>query len=256
MEKWKIAVIAALLLGLLGFGIVQQNTDKQLVNPAATPLGTPASSVYIGKTLPAWNFKTWNSAPVPLASLRGKAALVEVFRTECPHCQDAAPFMVALHKRYGPRGFKIVSIQSPGDFKDAQNPENNWKYVQSWLKRYAITSPVAFDAGSKYFQGAIKNQVLKGDETKVLYPTILLLEPSGKVGFAQTGHDTTKAIALAVELEKRFPTSTSAAKNGAGLAQWLTAQLPELQADKTLSKALGDDIAQRLKKKSPQKSQT
>ncbi len=254
MEKWKIATIAALLLALLGFGIWQQGQDQQRANPkvasgtSGSASETPASSIYLGKTLPAWNFKTWNTKPVALSSLSGKFAMVEIFRIECSHCRDAAPFLAALHKRYGPRGFQVVSIQSPGDFKTASNPENKWASVLPWLKSFGITYPVAFDDGSKYFQGTIQKQILGGDASKLSYPTILLLDPTGKVSFAQTGHDTQKAIALAVEMEKRFPGSASPAQNGADLSKWLTARLPELQADAALSKALGDDIAQLLKK--------
>ncbi len=254
MEKWKIATIAALLLSLIGFGMMQRNSEEQAANPEATPGGTPgvkpASATYLGKTPPPWNFKIWNSKPVSLASLQGKSALVEIFRTECPHCRDVAPFLAALNKRYGPRGLKIVSIQSPGDFKSAENPENSWPAVQTWLKNYGVTHPVAFDEGSQYFQGTVKKQILQDDPNKLLYPTIWLLDPSGKIDFAQTGHDTGKAIALAIEIEKRFPTSSSnsAAQNAADLTKWLTSHMPELQADKAMAKALSDDIALRLKK--------
>lgn len=251
MENWKIATIAALLLALLGFGIVQQNGDKYAANPAnAAPTGAPTSAIYVGKTPPAWNFKTWSGAPTSLASLRGKFALVEIFRIECPHCRDAAPFLVALQKRYGPRGFKIVSIQSPGNIAAADNPESSWKNVQDWIKEFGIKYPVAFDGGSKYFQGTVQKQILKGDASKLLYPTLWLVDPSGKIVFSQTGHDTERAIALALELERRFPTTPAASdsprRNGADLAKWLTAQLPEIQADKVMSKALGDDLGLRL----------
>lgn len=250
MEKWKIAVIALLSLSLLGFGIIQQNADKKAaLGPPPAPLGPPPASVYIGKTLPAWNFKIWNSKPVPLASLTGKPAFVEIFRTGCSHCNDAAPFLVALHERYGPRGLKTVAIQSPGDFKDAQNPETKWPDVQSWLGQKKIKYPVAFDAGSKYFQGTLKKQILEGDNSKLLYPTMMLTDKTGVIDFAQTGHDTGKAITLAVEMEKRFPTSPDAAKNAESLAKFLFKNLPELQADGALPKAFQDDLAQRLQGK-------
>ena len=250
MEKWKIATISSLVLALLGFGVWQQNADKaRLISPPPVPSGTPLPSPYIGKTLPAWNFKTWNQKPVPLASLEGKPAMVEIFRIECSHCQDAAPFLNALQLRYGPRGLKIVSIQSPGDFKDAANPETKWPDVQAWLKQKRIKYPVAFDQGSRYFQGVIKKQLLGGDAGKLLYPTIILLDKTGKVDFAQTGHDTGKAIALALEMEKRFPGSPDRAKNVRSLAEFLRQQLPELQVDGTLSKAFEDDLVRRLQGK-------
>ncbi len=247
MEKWKIATIAVLLLGLLGFGIAQQKADQNPPVPNPAPSGTPLPSPYLGKTLPPWSFKTWNSKPVPLASLQGKPAFIEIFRIGCSHCQDAAPFMVAIQKRYAPRGLKIVSIQSPGDLSGAPNPENEWPAVLAWLKEKNINYPVAFDENSKYFQGTVKKQLLGDDPEKLLYPTMILTDKTGKVDFAQTGHDLSKAIALAVELEKRFPTSQSIAENAADLVKWLNANLPELKINGPLSKAFADDIAERLK---------
>ncbi len=243
MEKWKIATIAALLFALFGFGILQSGGT----NPSPTP--PPAPSPYLGKTLPAWNFKTWNGKPVSQPELRGKPAFIEIFRIECPHCQDAAPFLVALHARYAPRGLKVVSIQSPGDFKNAENPENSWPTVQTWLKERKIDYPVAFDAGSKYFQGTVKKQVLGGKNDNLLYPTMIFTDKAGKIDFSQTGYDITKALTLAIEMEKRFPTSPDTEKSADDLANWLSKNLPELGITGDMKKALRDDIAQRLKGK-------
>ncbi len=256
MEKWKIATIAVLLMSLVGFSISQQN---QAGKPAPTPApdAAPTPSPYLGKSLPAWNFKQWNaSKPIAASSLQGQTTLIEVFRTECGHCRDAAPLMAALDNRYGPRGLKIIGIQSPGTFDDAQNPENNWKAVQGWLKEHGIFYPVAFDEKSRYFQGTIQKQFLNDDPNKLSYPTMLIVGKDGKVAWAETGHDTSKAIALAVELEKRFPTSKSPAQNAANLVKWLQGGIPDLQtwlannapgAPADLLKAFTDDIESRLK---------
>ncbi len=252
MEKWKIALIASLLLALVGFGIVQQNTDtKAAYGPPPTPPSPAPASVYIGKTLPPWSFKNWNQKPVPLASLTGKPAFIEIFRTGCSHCNDAAPFLVALHERYGPRGLKTVAIQSPGDFKDLENPETKWPDVQSWVAQKRIKYPVAFDDGSQYFQGTVKKQVLNGDDKKLLYPTMMFTDKTGKIDFAQTGFDVAKAIAIAVEMEKRFPTSPDMSKNAEDLLQWLKAHppAPDFRLDDGMEKSFQDDLAQRLQGK-------
>jgi thiol-disulfide isomerase/thioredoxin len=251
MEKWKIAVIAALLLSLIGFGIYQDNPPSA---GSPVPSGTPKPLSYLGKTLPPWNFKTWSGQPVPLASLLGKPALIEIFRIECPHCQDAAPFMVEMVKRYGPRGLKFVAIQSPGDFKDLSNPENSWGNVQTWMKKFGINYPVAFDEKSNYFQGTLKKQLLNNDANQLLYPTILMLDKTGHISMAHTGFQPTKPdsmsniIDMAVALEKAYPGKGSAQENAKSLVDWLRHQLPDLQVDGPLVKAMIDDIAQRLKK--------
>lgn len=253
MEKWKIAVIAALLLSLVGFGMYQQKVENTPTSTPDTQQGTPTPSPYLGKTLPAWNFKTWSGKPTTLASLRGKLALVEIFRIQCPHCQDAAPFMVGVQKRYGPRGLQMVGIQSPGNLTDSQNPENNWKAVQAWMKEFGINYPVAFDPGSKYFQGTIKDAIFGGKLEELRWPTTLLLDKEGKVIMGHNGYSTqdaddiAKIVEMAVNLEKVLPGKGTPQENAASLVQWLKDFLPNLAADDAMLKALTDDIAQRLK---------
>ncbi|RYG75578.1 redoxin domain-containing protein [bacterium] len=250
MEKWKIAVIAALLVSLVGFGWYSNQAPPP---QQGTPSGTPLPSPYLGKMMPAWNFKTWSSKPISLASLKGKPALVEIFRIQCPHCQDAAPFMASLKSRYAPRGLQMLGIQSPGAFKDAENPENKWSNVQTWMKEYGTNYPVAFDEGSKYFQGTIKTVIFKGNSDEMRWPTTLLLDKTGRISIAHTGFKTddaqniTKTIDLAVGLEKALPGSKSPAENAASLVKWLKAFIPDLVGDANVEKALTDDIAQRLK---------
>jgi peroxiredoxin len=254
MEKWKIAVIAALLLSLVGFGIYQQNEAERPPQTQGTPAGTPKPSSFIGQPLPAWNFKTWNGKPVSFESLRGKVSLVEIFRIECPHCQDAAPFMVALQKRYGARGLNIVAIQSPGDFKNAENPENSWKNVQAWIKENGINYPVAMDEQSKYFQGTIKEKIFKGDESQLLYPTTVLMDKTGKVIEAHTGYQPTqgesveKIKEMLVRLEQLFPGPKSPVENAKDLVKWMGNFFPDFRVEGPLTKAIADDIAQQLKK--------
>ena len=260
MEKWKIATIAALLLSLIGFGLYQQKAGE--APPIGTPSGTASSGgpvtastpsaisqLYNGKSLPAWNFPKWvNTAkPVATSQLAGKTTFVEIFRTGCSHCQDAAPMMAAIDARYGPRGLKMIGIQSPGYFKDPQNPENDWADVQAWVKEKKLKYPIAFDPQSSYFQGTITKQFLKGDTSRLLYPMMIIVGPDGKIAFSQSGHNTSKAIELGVELEKRFPSSKDLQKNAEDLVKWLAPFLPDIQLDANLAKAMADDIAQRLK---------
>lgn len=250
MEKWKIGVIAALLLSLIGFGVYKQDEETSAATAKPTPAGTPTPLPYEGKTLPAWKFSQWdNGKGVSLESLKGSPALVEIFRTGCSHCQAAAPMMVDISKRYGARGLKVVGIQSPGAFKEAGNPENDWKAVQTWLSERNVKYPVAFDQGSKYFQGTLKDTFWGGDGSKLLYPTLLFLDSSGRVVWAQTGHDTAKAVELAVELENQLPGQGSKEDRAKGLVKWLQSfdEFFDQLTDPTVAKALADDIATRLK---------
>lgn len=204
MEPWKIGVILALFAGIVGFGAYQQKVEDPA--PGPVPSGTAIPSPLLGTTPPAWNIpaKTdWVNTPAPitLPALKKQIAVVEIFRTECPHCVDAAPVMEMLYKHYGPKGVKFVALQSPGDFNDAGNPENKWPDVLKWLKEKGVQYPVGFDRGSKYFQGTFP-----GDKENKLYPTMFVLDRDSKIRFIQTGFDAEKAIKLVAGIEKQLGT--------------------------------------------------
>ena len=259
MEKWKLGVIGLLLLGLVGYGVSQQQKPSE---NAATP-GVAASNAtgntaqnapeenkaagFIGQNLggdklPAWsNLGPWQNTKtaISIGSLKGKPALVEFFRINCSHCQEAAPFMEMLYQRYQPRGLKMVAVQTPGNYKDPTNEETQWPKVQDWVKAAGITYPVAMDKNSAYFQGVIKG---------TFYPTVLVANANGKVVSAHTGHDTEKAIALAVELEKLLPGAGTTRQRAQDLAKFLRPIMyGNAPVSAEINKAFVDDLEQRLK---------
>ncbi len=252
METWKIGVILALVLGLGGYGLLQQKQENAPPLPVTGQTATPVTNAVShlvgqsigGPKIPAWQtqISPWanTKTPVTVASLKGKPALVEFFRINCSHCQQAAPFLEALYKRYQPRGLQMAAIQSPGNYKDATNDETKWPKVQGWAKARALTYPIGFDAGSKYFQGT-----LKGDT----YPTMMVTDANGKVVYAETGHDDKKAVDLAIELEKQFPGTGDFAARGRDLARFLAPFVGGGISDPALLKAFSDDLAQRLEGK-------
>jgi hypothetical protein len=222
MENWKIPVLIALPCLLIGYSVYSQKQENVASTlPSATPAATK-SSPWLHKSPPAWHIpspRQWvnTKLPVTLDSLRGNVALVEIFRINCPHCQDAAPFMEALYLRYSKRGLKMATLQSPGDFKDPTNSETDWNQVKSWVKERSLTYPVGFDKDSQYFQGVFHG---------TLYPTVFILTPEGKVSWISTGHDAQKALALAVALEKALPGPGTTAQRAQDLAKWL-ARFPD-----------------------------
>lgn len=222
MEKWKIVLIGLLLVGLFGYGAFTQAPTFTSVGGAPTPTPTSEVASWIGKPLPPWNparERTWINVPAPLKPtvLKGHVSLVEFFRILCPHCQEAAPLMVAINHRFGPRGLQIVTFQSPGQYADPTVIENNWTTVQGWCKDKGIDYPVAFDAGSTYFQKQLSGKY---------YPTVLILNPQGVVVFGHTGHDPDKGLDLVAALEKQFPSPGTIAQRAEATALWLK-NIPE-----------------------------
>jgi len=222
MEKRTIALTSLLLGGLVCFGTWREHRAAAQDAPPVTAEILKS----VGQPLVPWSLndpKSWINCPAPirLTDLHGSVALVEIFRINCPHCQEAAPLMVAINRRYAPRGLKIVTIQSPGDFGDITNEETDWSKVKDWCADRGIDYPVAFDKDSAYFQGTLHGQY---------YPTTLILGKDGKILFAQTGHDSEKGLDLAAALERTLPGPGDLDHRADGLAQWL-ATTPEYEGE-------------------------
>lgn len=208
MDKWKIVLIIALIACLAGYGIYQQSSKLSADMPAvpANPNETPQSSEerqaklqkLVGTQPRSWSIPAANWAntpqPITLDDLKGHITVIEFWRSGCPHCEEAVPFMNELYSRYKSRGVKMVTFQSPGLVDNPDNPENNWTEVQNWIKEHAITYPVAFDEGSK----------LRKSYGVDLYPMVFLLDRKGKIAYANTGHDLKKERLLMDALNKEL----------------------------------------------------
>ena len=130
----------------------------------------------------------WTNTPQPvwLGGLKGHVTVIEFFRINCSHCQDAAPARRALYRKYRKQGLKMIGFQSPGDVGNAANAENDWRQVKLQIKKWNLTYPIAFDKNRAFFD---KNDLM-------FYPTVLVLDKQGIVRFQQTGYSDEKAREL------------------------------------------------------------
>ena len=208
MDKWKTVVIVALLGALGSYGWYQQNAEQNPSSPdPSTPGATQAPPAPANEKLnrlkgqapPAWNIAAplWINTPSPISldSLKGSVAIVEFWRIGCSHCEEAAPFLNALYVKNKARGLKMVALHAAGDSADPMNPENNWNIVQSKIKEWGITYPVANDVGGKLFKETYKGTT---------YPTLFILNRKGKIVYVQTGDTPQKQKLLVAEVEKQL----------------------------------------------------
>lgn len=85
---------------------------------------TPASAIVS---------KTGN---VRLSSYRGKVTMLDLFWTECSHCVEHAPHMVALYNQYKSRGLNILGL--------ATDREDKVEAIKTFVKNMKISYPVGY----------------------------------------------------------------------------------------------------------------
>jgi len=114
----------------------------------------------------------FNSAPLDIASLRGKVVLVDFWTYGCVNCVNTLPHVTALYEKYRDRGLVVVGVHTP-EFPFERSAGN----VQAALKRHGITYPVAQDNDSRTWN-AYRNQY---------WPAQYIVDQNGKIVFEHAG---------------------------------------------------------------------
>lgn len=96
---------------------------------------------------------------------RGKVLLVDIMKTDCPHCATFSRVLERVKSRYGDR-LNILSIV---------NPPDNQQTVAAYVARHKVTTPVLFDFGQAV--AAMLNITPQNPTIKL--PTLLIVAPDG-----------------------------------------------------------------------------
>ena len=113
-----------------------------------------------------------NSAPLSIASLRGKVVLVDFWTYGCINCVRTLPYVTQLSEKYKDKGLVVVGIHTP-EFPFEHSAAN----VQAALKRHGIRYPVAQDNASATWD-AYRNQY---------WPAQYIVDRSGNIVFTHAG---------------------------------------------------------------------
>jgi peroxiredoxin len=144
-------------------------------NPAAA-----ASLLPVGSKAPRFTLRTPTGTSVSLASLRGKAVLLELFATWCPHCAAEAPHLKSIfHKLPGGR-YAFVSINADGE--DAAS-------VLAYHIYFGLPFPSVLDPsseGGNFHQAGSAGPVSKAYKV-ALYPTFYVIDRHGRIAWSATG---------------------------------------------------------------------
>src|SRR4051794_34032757 len=126
-QALSVALVAG-LLSLLIWKVAHQNRH------------TAASEIRSGKTGPAPAFdlpRLDRDGKLSLASLRGKAVVLNFWQASCVPCKEEAPALEQAWQRLRSRGVTVVGVDVY-DFKSA---------ARHFAKKYGVTYPLVFDPG-------------------------------------------------------------------------------------------------------------
>lgn len=105
---------------------------------AVAACGGPATRVTVGKPAPSWSDPIATGGQLRSASLRGKAVYLNFFATWCPPCNDEAPWVESLQRRYASHGLVVVGIDML---------ENRASALR-FRAQHSLTYPVVVDSGT------------------------------------------------------------------------------------------------------------
>ncbi len=120
-----------------------------------------------------------NSAPLDLASLRGKVVLVNFWTYGCINCTRTLPHVTRMHSLYKNKGLVVVGVHTP-EFP-WERPVSS---VESAMKRYGIQYAVAQDNDHATWK-AYRNQY---------WPAQYIIDKSGRIVFSHFGEGNHAAI--------------------------------------------------------------
>ena len=160
------SMIALCLVGVTGAGIGGE--------AGRLPSTAPFTVAELQGNAPNFvGISNWfNSAPLTMASLRGKVVLVDFWTYGCVNCVNTLPHVTQLYAKYRDRGLVVVGVHTP-EFPFERSAAN----VQAALKRHGITYPVAQDNDSQTWD-AYGNHY---------WPAQYIIDQNGRIVFHHDG---------------------------------------------------------------------
>jgi len=134
----------------------------------------------VGAQAPDFMLRTPTGTPVSLRDLRGKAVLLELFATWCPHCNAEAPHLKELYSKL-PRS-KVAFVSIDGNSDDAAS-------VLAYHIWYGLPFPALLDQAGRTVtfpeHGPIGPVSRKYGVS--LWPTFYVIDPKGRVAWRSAG---------------------------------------------------------------------
>ncbi len=138
-----------------------------------------------------------NSVRLTDEAFRDKPTLIKVTGTWCPNCNDAAPFLADLHRRYRDRGLQVVALA----FELTEDFERSARQVRRFKERHGIEFDVLIAGLSDKDRASAFLPVL--DRVRS-YPTTIFMDADGNVRGIHTGFTGPATGEAYVEMKAEF----------------------------------------------------
>jgi peroxiredoxin len=166
----------------VGFRPLGQSSDVGRIEnePASAATAPPANLLPLGSQAPGFALRTPAGVQVSLASLRGKAVLLEFFATWCPHCAAEAPHLHDLFASLPHATYAFVAVDASGG--DAPS-------VLAYHVYYGLQFPAVLDPGGR--SATFPSHGSPGTVSQLYrvstYPTFYVLDRQGRIAWRSGG---------------------------------------------------------------------
>lgn len=122
-RKFYLAILVTLIVGLAGglAGCKGNSFFASSLKASAKP-DAQSSGNAAGVMEPEVTFESLDGKQVPLASLKGKVAVVNFWATWCDPCRVEIPWMIDFQQKYESRGFTMLGIAMDDEGKSVVGP--------------------------------------------------------------------------------------------------------------------------------------
>jgi peroxiredoxin len=133
---------------------------------------------------PDWDLISLNDEAVSLNNLRGQLVLIDFFYKSCQPCMLAMPKIQALHEKFKDSGLKVIGID-PFD-KDKDD-------LSAFLKKRGVSYTILLSERSLASKYNVSG-----------YPTLYLIDRTGKIVFSQSGYSEEMEVVLEELIKKNL----------------------------------------------------